>query len=372
MKLKSYNFFILFFVLLNSVLLMYNQYTDFTFVKFSYLLYIPIILLSVYQISKIKFNIKLFLILFLLVTLLILNYVFADKDHDLVLFNIVTYLYYFTFIFIFIYIVKCFPEQTQASFLHLTLLSLMPYFIFFVVVISQYRLNFDDRFSLIGHPNQLAEIFIFIGILSVMFQKWFFRLLLILSVIFLLYATQARGAFLSYFIFLTLFYHELFWKYKWIIIFIFFISLNFIMYEILLIDDPYRGLGTGLTGRIDVFIEGWNLFLQSPFLGIGTGLTNIHNGFLKILVENGIFFFAIIMLLIIRASFLLSLKSSSIVMKFFSSYFVAYLITISFAPRLINLNLYSLFFLYSLLYIFYSKKYFIYSKLDNMIKNKCY
>jgi len=67
----------------------------------------------------------------------------------------------------------------------------------------------------------------------------------------------------------------------------------------LLLDDPYRGIGTGLSGRTVAWGEAWRLFLQSPLVGVGFRAheplmryaTSSHNGYIALLAEVGIFGF---------------------------------------------------------------------------------
>jgi len=81
-----------------------------------------------------------------------------------------------------------------------------------------------------------------------------------------------------------------------------------------LFDSESRDLGNRTSGRSDLFQGGWDMFRESPFLGIGTGSFSLrwadvsarenlgykpgmaasaHSGWLKVLVENGIFGFAL-------------------------------------------------------------------------------
>ncbi|HEY4363757.1 MAG TPA: O-antigen ligase family protein [Bryobacteraceae bacterium] len=63
------------------------------------------------------------------------------------------------------------------------------------------------------------------------------------------------------------------------------------------LNDRYRGLGTGFTGRIDAWQEALDLFQQNPLFGVGfrmherymTTLSSAHNGYLSLLAEVGIF-----------------------------------------------------------------------------------
>lgn len=74
--------------------------------------------------------------------------------------------------------------------------------------------------------------------------------------------------------------------------------------EVLLFDDPHRGIQSGFSGRFDNFREGFTVFLSSPIIGVGpldasAGYT--HNGYIKALAQHGIFFGATLIALLIRS-----------------------------------------------------------------------
>jgi O-antigen ligase len=66
--------------------------------------------------------------------------------------------------------------------------------------------------------------------------------------------------------------------------------------SLLFLDDKYRGLGTGFTGRLDAWEEAIGLFRDNPVLGVGfrmhehymTTLSSAHNGYLSLLAESGL------------------------------------------------------------------------------------
>jgi len=69
--------------------------------------------------------------------------------------------------------------------------------------------------------------------------------------------------------------------------------------EFLLLDDPHRGIESGLSGRTIAWAEAWRLFLSKPLTGVGFRAheplmelaTSSHNGYLALLAEVGIFGF---------------------------------------------------------------------------------
>jgi len=66
--------------------------------------------------------------------------------------------------------------------------------------------------------------------------------------------------------------------------------------SLLFLNDKYRGLGTGFTGRLDAWQEAFDLFLSNPWFGVGfrmheqymTTLSSAHNGYLSLLAEVGL------------------------------------------------------------------------------------
>jgi O-antigen ligase len=107
-----------------------------------------------------------------------------------------------------------------------------------------------------------------------------------------------------------------------------------------LIDDRYRGFGTGFSGRFSQWSEAWNAFIKHPFLGNGFGyLESIgspgaHNFFLFLLSENGLLGL-IIVGWIFYGIFRFG-RSDVRTMMWFSSF----LILAMFNDRFVNLNPY--------------------------------
>lgn len=59
----------------------------------------------------------------------------------------------------------------------------------------------------------------------------------------------------------------------------------------LLLDDPHRGLDSGLSGRLENWALAWERFVHSPLIGVGQSdriAANAHNGILKIFAEYGV------------------------------------------------------------------------------------
>lgn len=68
---------------------------------------------------------------------------------------------------------------------------------------------------------------------------------------------------------------------------------------ILALDDRYRGLNSGFTGRLEAWSATYQIWKDNPFLGCGyrtheqiltdTSATSSHNGYLSMLAELGLF-----------------------------------------------------------------------------------
>jgi O-antigen ligase len=83
--------------------------------------------------------------------------------------------------------------------------------------------------------------------------------------------------------------------------------------EFLALEDPYRGIDTGMTGRIFAWQATWEIFLENPILGVGFRVheqsldvgSSAHNGYLTTLAEIGLFGFLSIVYLIVSGSYML-------------------------------------------------------------------
>jgi len=66
--------------------------------------------------------------------------------------------------------------------------------------------------------------------------------------------------------------------------------------SILLLDDPHRGISSGFSGRFENWEAGFQRFMASPAIGVGVSdelAAGTHNGYLKILAQFGVVFFAV-------------------------------------------------------------------------------
>jgi len=76
--------------------------------------------------------------------------------------------------------------------------------------------------------------------------------------------------------------------------------------DFLELHSQYRGIGSGASGRVDVWMDVWDLFLDNPVIGVGFRSHeyilggSAHNGYLATLAEIGIFgFIALIYLMLV-------------------------------------------------------------------------
>lgn len=111
---------------------------------------------------------------------------------------------------------------------------------------------------------------------------------------------------------------------------------DYIAKDVFLVDDPYRGAGTGLTGRTEGYLLAWDAFTNSPIWGGGFGEYGfVHNGFLLVLAEGGLLAFSGMLFLMGRAFIQFYRKRDWVSLGFFLSY-VAAIMTF---PRSFNINM---------------------------------
>jgi len=122
-------------------------------------------------------------------------------------------------------------------------------------------------------------------------------------------------------------------------------TVTFVEDRILLLYDPYRGLGTGFTGRLYSWRESIGIFLENPLFGHGYDtLSKVHNGFLRFAAEGGIILFGMIVVMIVSAMLTAWRQRNDLVFATLLGivvYFMSY-------PRALNLNIVGLVFLLSL------------------------
>ena len=118
---------------------------------------------------------------------------------------------------------------------------------------------------------------------------------------------------------------------------------NFVYSDVLRMDDPNRGIGTGMSGRVQGYAVAWEAFLDSPIWGVGyKSLGFVHNGFLLILAESGLFSL-LGLLYLLGSSFLNFLRHKQYK---YLGILLSYIVFMMTYPRSINLNLTSIMFLF--------------------------
>ena len=114
---------------------------------------------------------------------------------------------------------------------------------------------------------------------------------------------------------------------------------DYFLNDIAKLNDPQRGLNSGLTGRTTSYEAAWKAFLGSPIIGAGFGSMDfVHNGVLLALGESG-FLGAVGLVFLFVSSLVRAFKSrdwNSI------GCILSYILIIMTFPRSININFASL------------------------------
>lgn len=119
----------------------------------------------------------------------------------------------------------------------------------------------------------------------------------------------------------------------------------FLRNDVLLWDDSYRGIDSGLTGRLAGWREGFDVFMAHPVLGQGIDtLSNVHNGFLRLAGEGGLALL-LVMGLLVGVGLRDALKARN---HLTASIILGYLIYAMTYPRMLNMNLAAVVFYLSL------------------------
>lgn len=115
--------------------------------------------------------------------------------------------------------------------------------------------------------------------------------------------------------------------------------LDFFVNDVARLNDNYRGLGSGMSGRTANYDIGWAAFLDAPFFGTGfRSLSMIHNGFLLVLAESGL-----VALLGMIFLFGWNLKRYIAARDWIGAgYIISYAVALMTFPRSLNINMTSL------------------------------
>jgi len=351
------------FVILILIIPVYITY----FLKFSnqsvyisYSFYLILIFVSMLIYRKIdkkdsfsQFN-KLFLLLILIYSITVVVSLFKNNFQ----LSIILIPYIFLFMQLpFMIIIASLSEEKKKSFIRNLHICLLPYIL--VVYYDYFQLNISSNLRYIPEniqPNQIGEIIFLFIITSIFFQKNLIKIISIILGTVILFFLQSRGAMVASFLFLFIYYNN-FIRNKIIYFFLFLITLiyfqDFIIYKVLLIDDPYRGLNTGFVGRFEGWVEGISIFFENFLFGSGYRTNvHVHNGFIRMFSELGLLFSLIVLIVLLKAlfkNFKLCFFADNSLKKFYVSSLISYIFLYMFAPRYINLNIMSVFILFILL-----------------------
>ncbi|MBK5940034.1 hypothetical protein CCR96_12460 [Halochromatium roseum] len=87
------------------------------------------------------------------------------------------------------------------------------------------------------------------------------------------------------------------------VVFILAIGFDYFLQTLLQTDDPSRGIGSGFSGRLDMYSDFYPQINQRPLFGYGFRNRNAyfptHNGILDYMLENGVLLFALFFVIIL-------------------------------------------------------------------------
>jgi O-antigen ligase len=130
-------------------------------------------------------------------------------------------------------------------------------------------------------------------------------------------------------------------------------AVGYIKQNVLLVNDPYRGVGTGFTGRTEIWSETIDLWLKHPIVGIGfrqheqfLAGAPAHNAYLAMLADTGVFGLLIYVFLLVASLIAAWGIEDQRTRRFVLTVLVSYVIIGFFERRAINSgNPYGVFFL---------------------------
>jgi hypothetical protein len=249
------------------------------------------------------------------------------------------------------------PYDLMPHILKYVFLFSLPIFAF--VVVSQQHAYVWGRWTPFGHqPNWWGMMALGAAWGATALNNIKFRIAAFAFIFLFMVELQSRGSIvalmpvflLSYGFFLPLTSKKVLWIFIGIIalliggIFseilldkgIFEYTIDYITKEILLFNDPHRGINSGLTGRTEGYLLAWKGFLESPIFGNGIGEYEfVHNGFLLTLAETGLLGLAGMIIILGRCLSAILKNGTYTQLGLFLSYLAA-LLTF---PRSFNINM---------------------------------
>ena len=251
------------------------------------------------------------------------------------------------------------PHRTWQACCQTLWVCLVPLVI--LILIESLRLTFEypdrlpDPFNY-RHLNGEVVLMFVLAALALP-NRWLKAISLVISIL-TLHLIQVRGGLLSVgvaigFLFTVKLFQQLGWK-KWVLLGVTFISLAFFFREHLfnfadyffLLEHRSRGLGTGFTQRLPVWIDTWQEIQRVPWTGVGFWVSPypygefgnpnwaVHNIFLRLWVENGTPLFVFIVALLMVTAIQIERKYLSWQRMAFWSILIYYF----FIPRHLTLN----------------------------------
>lgn len=364
MKIKIFNNFFLLSFLFPFYLNLFTKRFDLISLTFSYSIYLFLILyVLIFYNEKLKiiFTIKNFKVFYIILILLFFSsLVNVDKFNFISIF--IPFIFFLLFLPFTAFLEINSTNVTNTFFKNLNYLMLP--FIFYI-----FYLSLDSNNYIYGRlaPENLQPNFIGEGILvyiftSIFYNKRYLKFTSLLAGFYLLFLLQSRGNLVSGLLFLFLFYY-LRSKNKLIILLISailaFLFKDFIISELLFLDNPYRGLDTNFTNRLDGWYSGIKIFSENIFFGTGYGTNRfIHNGYIRMYSELGImlsFLISCILIRIIVYNFNKIFKKD-ILDRYFISIYLSYIFNYFFSTRYINLNIMSVFFFFIVINLIFNRK----------------
>ena len=137
-------------------------------------------------------------------------------------------------------------------------------------------------------------------------RGWILRIGVIVVALAILYFTQSRGSMVAataglsvaFFIYAMTSRHRV---WLWLsaalgLLVIAVLGADFITNDLLMLSDPGRGVGSGVSGRANAWRESWELFASHPWLGVGyrqheqylVTEASAHNAYLAMLADMGV------------------------------------------------------------------------------------
>ncbi len=204
-----------------------------------------------------------------------------------------------------------------------------------------------------AHPNWWGLMALGLGWCALAWKNILIRFSGLAIAVYYMYLLQSRGALVALvvaFIFCSGYFFPVRPKRIFLLFILFLLGtvliamtgdglLDFIANHVLLLNDPERGAGTGMSGRTAGYATAWKAINNAPFLGNGLGVFGfVHNGFLLILAEGGI-----VTLLSTLFLFATSIRKYKAI-KHWSGlgYVLSYIVLLLTYPRLFNTNMTSL------------------------------